>query len=321
LKIDLDQSNKDNEIVNSNINLLEISKEKLVDQLFSNNNIENEEIKKDVIRISASSNQNPPLDSRIQDLFETEIASFINLFSIKRNNFKTESNKTVKVENNKRKTFLKRLNGVSDLKNRKNLEIDNKINSLLDINSVNNLNETLKDFGKIILKNLICKNKKKLLMDLLNRKITELKLNNSTFIISNFGKEILNSSKIIEIILNNDSIRKTQKRKFKREIGILMQRSRDPQALLNYTKENIYELINIINETLFCPNYCSGNGYCLESRCFCKPGFKGSDCSQMQIVIDCPNNCSNENGKCHEQGYCICKEGFSGIDCSLKSKI
>ena len=170
------------------------------------------------------------------------------------------------------------------------------------------------------MKKLICKNKKKLVMELLNNKFTELKLNNSTFNFSNFKEEKLNLSKILEMIFQNESIHETHKRKLIREIGFLIQRSIDIQALFNYSKENIPELKSIINETLFCPNYCSGKGYCLEGKCFCQPGFKASDCSQSQVILDCPHNCSNENGKCYEAGYCICKEGFSGMDCSLKSK-
>lgn len=319
LKIDLEKSNKENEMLNSNINFLEISKEKLIDQLFSNDKKVNEEVKRDDIKISDSSYQNK--DNKIQELFEAEIASFIYLFSIERRNFKSLSKKIVERKN----TYFKRVNGPSisnnNLEHRKNLEIDNKINNLLDINSQNNLNKTLKDLGKIILNKLVCKKKKKLLMELLNKKLAELKLNNSTFTFSDlFGKEKLNSSKILEMIINNETIHETQKRNLKKEIGFLMQRSKDPQALFNYSKENLHELRSIINETLFCPNYCSGNGYCLESKCFCKPGFKGSDCSQRQLILECPNNCSNENGKCNEAGYCMCKEGFSGIDCSLNSK-
>lgn len=28
-----------------------------------------------------------------------------------------------------------------------------------------------------------------------------------------------------------------------------------------------------------CPNDCSLHGYCLSGKCFCKPGYKGADCS------------------------------------------
>mmetsp|Transcript_28672 Transcript_28672/g.40282 ORF Transcript_28672/g.40282 Transcript_28672/m.40282 type:complete len:610 (-) Transcript_28672:393-2222(-) len=61
-----------------------------------------------------------------------------------------------------------------------------------------------------------------------------------------------------------------------------------------------------------CPSSCSGNGYCGGSKCFCKEGFSGPDCS----VPTCPNEC-NGNGHCIN-GQCRCFAGFNGFDCSFR---
>jgi hypothetical protein len=46
--------------------------------------------------------------------------------------------------------------------------------------------------------------------------------------------------------------------------------------------------------------------------CFCFPGFKGDDCSQIEI---CKNNCSN-NGICVNE-HCVCKDiANKNEDCS-----
>lgn len=66
----------------------------------------------------------------------------------------------------------------------------------------------------------------------------------------------------------------------------------------------------------FCPNDCSGHGFCSKSigGCSCDVGYSGSDCS-INLITSCPNDCSN-NGFCSSDG-CICDFGWTGSDCSI----
>ncbi|KAM6972996.1 uncharacterized protein FYW47_003090 [Aplochiton taeniatus] len=62
-----------------------------------------------------------------------------------------------------------------------------------------------------------------------------------------------------------------------------------------------------------CPNECSDQGRCVDSKCVCFPGFSGPDCSQS----NCPGNCKDQ-GKC-VNGQCVCDPGFTGPDCSQRT--
>lgn len=69
---------------------------------------------------------------------------------------------------------------------------------------------------------------------------------------------------------------------------------------------------------LECAEKCNDNGRCFAKTakrplCDCKPGFRGVSC---QIVVGCPNNCTN-HGEC-VRGSCRCFPGFSGEDCSTE---
>ncbi|XP_068508852.1 tenascin isoform X3 [Syngnathus scovelli] len=57
---------------------------------------------------------------------------------------------------------------------------------------------------------------------------------------------------------------------------------------------------------------CGGHGnYSAETcRCTCEPGWKGSNCTDME----CPENCE-DHGHC-EDGKCVCDEPWTGSDCS-----
>ena len=73
----------------------------------------------------------------------------------------------------------------------------------------------------------------------------------------------------------------------------------------------------LLNKSIFCTNDCSNNGYCLNHKCYCKPGFYGEDCSKNNKK--CINNCS-EKGECIN-GLCACQKGYAGIDCSVSKKM
>ena len=73
-----------------------------------------------------------------------------------------------------------------------------------------------------------------------------------------------------------------------------------------------------------CPNQCSHNGFCLEGKCLCQPGYDGVDCSRVIIgTDDCPNDCGGKEsprGLCW-LGKCFCFPGFSGADCMESVKL
>ena len=71
------------------------------------------------------------------------------------------------------------------------------------------------------------------------------------------------------------------------------------------------------NNSLFCLNDCSFNGYCMDNKCYCTPGFYGNDCSKTNKK--CVNNCSDK-GECVE-GRCVCNKSYAGIDCSVSKFI
>ncbi len=71
-------------------------------------------------------------------------------------------------------------------------------------------------------------------------------------------------------------------------------------------KLNIEKLVDRLDESLekeinsFCKGDCSDNGYCSEGVCFCKPGYTGEDCSEIDYNSD-NTDYSDDNYKNNNQ--------------------
>jgi len=304
------------------LSLLELSKENLNDQLFS--------LEKDLnLSIEKLNNFDKNIENNSENdlfyLFQDEISSLIKYFHINNAENKQEFKKKYeKKSNGPNNNINKRVfESVPSLKNsdqKDNFLFNNKIKDLIKKNDNPNKNKLIKKLGKNILRKIICKNKKRILLNMLQNKILEMNMTENFTTIFKKTKNIP-ITPILEMIFKNKTIEEKHKIQLRKEIGILMEKSKDPQIFFNYTKENMNEIKSIINETLFCQNFCSYNGYCFNGKCFCQPGFKGADCSFRLKTIECPNQCSGQNGVCNQDGICICNKGFSGNDCSLKRKI
>lgn len=72
------------------------------------------------------------------------------------------------------------------------------------------------------------------------------------------------------------------------------------------------EKCNEILQAQYCPNNCTGHGFCINGVCQCSAGYHGVSCERS--VFDCPQNCSG-NGIC-AGGKCRCSRGWGGSDCS-----
>lgn len=70
-----------------------------------------------------------------------------------------------------------------------------------------------------------------------------------------------------------------------------------------------------------CPDpSCSGHGACVAGKCYCKAGWQGERCNQVdQRVYQCLPGCSEHGTYDLESAACICEEHWTGIDCSQPS--
>lgn len=63
-----------------------------------------------------------------------------------------------------------------------------------------------------------------------------------------------------------------------------------------------------------CLNDCSGRGICSKRKCFCNPGWEGTDCLKYHCN-DKPN--CQKNGECIGPNICKCNPGWTGSSCSI----
>lgn len=76
---------------------------------------------------------------------------------------------------------------------------------------------------------------------------------------------------------------------------------------------------NIISGDCSDPS-CSGHGACVAGKCYCKAGWQGERCNQVdQQVYQCLPGCSEHGTYDLESAACICEEHWTGVDCSQPS--
>lgn len=68
----------------------------------------------------------------------------------------------------------------------------------------------------------------------------------------------------------------------------------------------------LLNGDSACVGNCSsGQGMCVDGKCFCYPGFEGTNC---EALVSCPVECGR-HGSC-VSGRCVCELGWSGESCA-----
>jgi hypothetical protein len=317
------------------INLLEKSKDIIIDEIFSfdtkliekKNRIlekfnftKNEEVNK--------KDKRKEFDNKLINILQDELAKYIKLFHLEnKDNIKIDINKNeIKNDINDIDNKLNKRKNIPNILEKNNFQnsiIKNKVQLILKENQDNfnskKQQEIINELSQRIFKRLINENKKRLILDLLNNKIKEHKIEVNPM---KKNMDLTKLEKLIDIVFNNNStLSKNEKNKIKKEIRNLISKSKKPENVYDFANNNDNELNRIINETLFCQNYCSNNGYCFNGKCYCKPGYQGKDCSSIINKKSCINDCNGDNGKCDEKGVCLCSNGFSGVDCSIKSKL
>lgn len=70
-----------------------------------------------------------------------------------------------------------------------------------------------------------------------------------------------------------------------------------------------------------CPDpNCSGHGACIQGKCYCKAGWQGERCNQVdEQVYRCLPGCSDHGTYDLELARCSCEEHWTGVDCSQPS--
>lgn len=65
---------------------------------------------------------------------------------------------------------------------------------------------------------------------------------------------------------------------------------------------------------------CSNHGACVSGKCYCKAGWQGERCNQVdQQVYQCLPGCSDHGTYDLESAACVCEEHWTGVDCSQPS--
>lgn len=277
------------------MNFIEKNKVKIIEKFISNKEYWNDLDSK--ITLPQYSESENTIINKFLNVYQKEIINLIKLLYIQ----DKYSNGNELEKNNENYYNKKNIHSTLRASN-----IEEKI--LLEKNKTIHVNQAMKNqlilakLGSKVLKKVFCKVSKKIFSGKVNKSVN----NNVTGILKNIKKN------------------KTEHMLYKRIKFLDLTKNFDEAIFNSLDSPKLapnpdIELKKLINETLFCPDYCSNNGYCLDGQCFCKPGYKGADCSRRTTFLDCINNCSGENGKCDEEGFCICKAEYSGIDCSLKS--
>uniref|UniRef100_A0AAV2K655 Tenascin n=2 Tax=Knipowitschia caucasica TaxID=637954 RepID=A0AAV2K655_KNICA len=114
-----------------------------------------------------------------------------------------------------------------------------------------------------------------------------------------------------------DSLRERVER-LERELSALRQKCGDPEANGGCTsRESKGAGCSVspdpVSPVSLCPSDCSDQGRCVDGKCVCFSGFRGSDCSEETCSPPC-----GQRGRCMD-GQCVCEPGFSGADCSMAS--
>lgn len=62
---------------------------------------------------------------------------------------------------------------------------------------------------------------------------------------------------------------------------------------------------------------CSNHGTCVAGQCYCKAGWQGPDCGNVdEQVYQCLPGCSEHGVYDLESGQCVCDRHWTGADCS-----
>lgn len=90
-------------------------------------------------------------------------------------------------------------------------------------------------------------------------------------------------------------------------------------AMVSNLKRALDPFLSRLSADCSDPN-CSGHGACVSGKCYCKAGWQGERCNQVdQQVYQCLPGCSDHGTYDLESAACVCEEHWTGVDCSQPS--